>query len=232
MGKKWRQLKTLFSRAQKSLQMVSVALKLKDLFLGRKAMTNLESILQSRNITLPTNVHLVKAMVFPVVVYGCVYVSESPSFVSDSLWPHGLYRSWNSPGQNTWVGNLSPLQGIFQTQGSNPGLWHCRQILYQLNHRGSPRILEWVAYPFSSESFQPRNQTGVSCLAGGFFTNWIMREAQNTSYGRLLYRLAIHICFNWFHSFQLQSMTFQLLLKFKIWRDRGDILLQPWTLSR
>ena len=41
------------------------------LFLGRKAMTNLESILKSRDITLPTNVHLVKAMVFPVVMYGC-----------------------------------------------------------------------------------------------------------------------------------------------------------------
>ena len=157
MGKKWRQLKTLFSRAQKSLQTVSVALKLKDLFLGRKAMTNLESILQSRNITLPTNVHLVKAMVFPVVVYGCVYVIESPSFVSDSLRPHGLYRSWNSPGQNTGVGSLSLFQGIFPSQGLSPGLMHCRWILYQLSHRGSPRILEWVACPFSRGSSQPGN---------------------------------------------------------------------------
>ena len=62
----------------------------------------------------------------------------------------------NCPGQNTGVGNLSLLQGIFQTQGSNPGLPHCRQILYQLNHKGSPRILEWVAYPFSRGSSQPR----------------------------------------------------------------------------
>ena len=46
------------------------------------------------------------------------------------------------------------------TQGSNPGLPHCRQILYQLSHQGSPRILEWVAYPFSRGSFQPRNLTG------------------------------------------------------------------------
>ena len=44
-------------------------------------------------------------------------------------------------------------------------------ILYQLSHKGSPRILEWVAHPFSSGSSQPRNQTGVSCIAGGFFTN-------------------------------------------------------------
>ena len=44
-----------------------------------------------------------------------------------------------------------------QTQGLNPGLWHCRWILYQLSHKGSPRILDCVAYPFSSRSFQPRN---------------------------------------------------------------------------
>ena len=52
-------------------------------------------------------------------------------------------------GQNTGVGSLSLLQGIFPTQGSNPCLLHCGQILYQLSHKGSPRILEWVAYPFS-----------------------------------------------------------------------------------
>ena len=55
---------------------------------------------------------------------------------------------------------------------SNPGLLHCRRILYQLSHRGSPRILELVAYAFSSGSSWPRNQTGVSHIAGGFFTNW------------------------------------------------------------
>ena len=80
--------------------------------------------------------------------------------------------------QNTRVGSLSLLQGTFPTQGSNPGLPHCRWILYQLSHRGSPRILEWVAYPFSSGSSQPRNQTGVSCIAERFFTSWATREAQ------------------------------------------------------
>ena len=103
--------------------------------------------------------------------------SESHSVLSDSLWPHGLESSWNSPGQNTRVGSLSPLQGIFPIQGSNPGLSQCRQILYQLSHKGSPRILEWVAYPFSSGSSWPRNQTGVSWTAGRFFTNWAIREA-------------------------------------------------------
>ena len=94
-----------------------------------------------------------------------------------TLRPRGLYSPWNSPGQNTGVGSLSLLQGIFPTQGSNPGLPHCRQFLYQLSHKGSPRILEWVAYPFSRGSSWPRNQTRVSCIAGGFFNNWPMREA-------------------------------------------------------
>ena len=57
---------------------------------------------------------------------------------------------WNFPGQNTGGGSLSFLQGIFPTQGSNPCLPNCRRILYQLSHKGSPRILEWIAHPFSS----------------------------------------------------------------------------------
>ena len=102
--------------------------------------------------------------------------SENSSVVSDSLQP--LYSPRNSPGQNTGVGSCSLLQGIFPTQGSNPGLPHCRQILYQLSHQGSPRILQWVAYPFSSGPSWPWNWTRVSCIAGRFFTNWATREAQ------------------------------------------------------
>ena len=94
-----------------------------------------------------------------------------------TLQPHGLYSPWNSPGQSTEVGSLSLLQGIIPSQGLNPGLPRCRWILYQLSHRGSPRILEWVSCPFSSESSRPRNQTGASCLAGGFFTNRAVGEA-------------------------------------------------------
>ena len=101
---------------------------------------------------------------------------ESRSVVSDYLRPHGLYSPWHSPGQNTAVGSLSLLPGIFPTQGLNPGLPHCRQILLQLSHKRSPRTLEWVAYPFSSGSSWPRNQTEVSRVAGGFFTNWAIRE--------------------------------------------------------
>ena len=97
--------------------------------------------------------------------------------MSNSLQPHGLYSSWNSLDQNTGLGSLSLLQRIFPTQGLNPGLLHCRWILYQLSHKGRPRILGWVAYPFSSESSPPRNQTGVSCIAGRVFTNSAIREA-------------------------------------------------------
>ena len=67
----------------------------------------------------------------------CEWVSESLLVVSDSLWPHGLYSPWNSPGQNTGIGSLFLLQGIFRTQGSNPGLPHRRQTLYCLSHLGS-----------------------------------------------------------------------------------------------
>ena len=113
------------------------------LLLGRKVMTNLDSIFKSRDITLPTKVHLVKAMVFPMVMYGCESwtvkkavrwgkVRWSRSVVSDSLWPHGLQptrllRPWDSPGKNTGVGCHFLLQGIFSTQGLNLGLLHWRQ---------------------------------------------------------------------------------------------------------
>ena len=72
MGKQWKQCQTLFFGAPKSLQDDDYSHEVKRLLLlGKKAMTNLDSILKSRDITLPTKVHLVKAMVFPVVIYGC-----------------------------------------------------------------------------------------------------------------------------------------------------------------
>ena len=64
----------------------------------------------------------------------------------------GLHSPWNSPGQNTGVGSLSLLQGIFLTQGSNPGLLNCKRILYQLSHQGSPRTLDWVRWPGGSQN--------------------------------------------------------------------------------
>ena len=88
--------------------------------------------------------------------------SESRSVVSDSVTP------WTIESMEFWritgVGSLSLLQGIFPTQGSNPGLSHCRWILYQLSHNESPRILEWVTYPFSSRSSQLRIRTESPAL--------------------------------------------------------------------
>ena len=74
-----------------------------------------------------------------------------------------------------WV--AIPFTEIFPTQRLNPGLLHCRWILYHLSNQESPKILEWIAYPFSRRSFLPRNQTRVCCIAGGFFTSWATREA-------------------------------------------------------
>ena len=91
--------------------------------------------------------------------------------------PTLCHSPWNSLGQKSGVGNLSLLQLVFSTQGSNPGLSHCRRTLYQLSHKRRPRTLKWVAYPFSRGSSWPRNWIGVSCTAGGFLTNWAIREA-------------------------------------------------------
>ena len=93
--------------------------------------------------------------------YYCLSLGwKSKKLSPNSLWPHGLYSPWNAPGQNTGVGSLSLLQRIFLIWGSNPGLRHCRWILHQLSHKGSPRTLEWVAHPFSGGSSWPRNQSG------------------------------------------------------------------------
>ena len=88
-----------------------------------------------------------------------------------SLGSQGIHSPWNSLGQNIGVGGLSLFQMIFPTQGSNTGLLHCSRILYQLSHQRSPRIGEWVAYPFYSRSSW--NRIGVSHIAGGFFTSWV-----------------------------------------------------------
>ena len=103
---------------------------------------------------------------------------ESECCSMDSWRPCGLRSPWKSPGQNTRVGSLSLLHGVFPTQGLDPGFPHCRWILYQLSHQWCPRILEWVAHPFSRGSSWPRNWIGVSRIADSFFTNWAIREAQ------------------------------------------------------
>ena len=96
--------------------------------------------------------------------------SESPSIMSDSLRPLGLYSPWNSLGQSTEVGSLSLLQVVLPTQGSNPCLLHCRWILYQLSHKGSPNESESVSV--LSDSLQPH----------GLYSPW-NSLGQNTGVG-------------------------------------------------
>ena len=118
--------------------------------------------------------------------------SESHSVVSDSLWPHGLHSPENSSGQNTGVGSHSLLHGIFPTQGSKPGLPNCRWTLYQLSHKGNPRILAREAIPFASRSSQLKNRTRVSCTAGEFFTT----EPLGMPLHRLVPNTAVVECLN------------------------------------
>ena len=95
--------------------------------------------------------------------------------------PLGPSVHGDSLGKNTGVGCHVFLQGIFPTQGPNPGLPHCGWILYCLSRQGSPRILEWVAYLFSRGTSQLRNGTGVSCIAGKFFTSWATQPLGNVN---------------------------------------------------
>ena len=115
----------------------------------------------------PSFIHMyMKMKVKMLVAQSCLILCD-PMDCS----PPGSSVHVDFPGKNTGVGCHAFLQGIFPIQGSDPGFPHSRQILYCLSHHGSPRILEWVAYPFSRGTSQPRNQTGVSCIAGRFFSS-------------------------------------------------------------
>ena len=102
----------------------------------------------------------------------CVCVTQSCLTLCNPMdcSPAGSSVHGDSSGKNTGAGCYVLLQGIFPTQRSNPGFPHYRWILYLLSHQGSPRILEWVAFPFSRASSQPGDRTRVSCIAGRFFT--------------------------------------------------------------
>ena len=114
-----------------------------------------------------------------------VWVSESCSVVSDSLQPYGLINPRNSPGWNSGVGSLSLLQGIFPIYGSNPGLLHCRQILYQLSHKGSPGSGVTIAMRFREVkkekgkqlSFIKHRKCGV--LSQTFYTFYFDHHEKN-----------------------------------------------------
>ena len=99
--------------------------------------------------------------------------------------PPGSSVHGDSPGKNTGVDCHAFLQGIFPTQGYNPGLLHCKGVLYCLSHQGNLRIPEWVPDPFSRGSSWPRSQTRFSCTAGGFSARWATREALKLVYLQL-----------------------------------------------
>ena len=108
--------------------------------------------------------------------------------VSDSLWPHRLYSSWNSPGLHTGESSLSLLQKIFPTQGLNPGHPHCRQILYQLNHKGNPRILSLLWRIFLTQELnrgllhcwwiwgKPRCLIGLTHITENSIEKWLTQR--------------------------------------------------------
>ena len=111
----------------------------------------------------------------PACVYGVTQWCPTLCDLMDCSPPgssaHGI------PRQEYWSGLPCPPPRDLPNQGLNPSLWHCGRILYHLSPHGSPRILEWVAYPFSRRSFQPRIPTGVSCIAGRFFTSWAIGKS-------------------------------------------------------
>ena len=101
--------------------------------------------------------------------------SEGGSLMSDSLRPHGLYSLWNSPGQNTGVGSLSLLQGIFPIQGSNPGLQPRSPALWAdslpAEPQGKTKNTGLGSLPLLQHIFPTQESNGVSCIVGGYFTN-------------------------------------------------------------
>ena len=123
-----------------------------------------------------------------VVMVSCV--SESRSVLSNSLQPQNLAEC-SLPGSSVhgilqagileWVTFPSP--GDLPNPGIEPRSPALQADSLPAEPKGSPRILEWVACPFSKGSSRPRNQTGVSCIAGGFFfTSWAIREEHVLSY--------------------------------------------------
>ena len=107
---------------------------------------------KKQNITLLTKVHIVKAMLFPVVMYECAMLNYPLCLTVcdpiDCSSPGSSDHEYSS-GKNIGVDCHALLQGIFPIQVWNPGLLHCRLILYHLSHQGRPRILQCVVYPFS-----------------------------------------------------------------------------------
>ena len=125
---------------------------------------------KGRRLTISLSSCYIARPTHPTVL--CLVAQSCPTLCNPmDCNPSGSSVHGDSPGSNTGVTCHVLLQGTFPTQGPNPVFLHCKQILYCLSQQGSPRILEWVAYPFCRGSSQPRNPTGVSCIAVRLFTS-------------------------------------------------------------
>ena len=149
--------------------------------------------------------------------------SESRSVVSDSLWPYGLYGPWNSPGWNAGVDSHYLLQGIFPTQRSNPGLLHCKQVLYQLSHKGSPRLIyNSSIFSFSFKKEVTRSNKKLLKNIWGFFTCHIVAnflEAQSAKNPPAMQETQVpSLC--WEDPLEKEMATHSCILAWKI-PDRG-----------
>ena len=137
-----------------------------------------------------------------------------------AIFLQGIFLTqWLNPCLLHWqVGSCIGKQDLgspLDPAGSNPGLPHYRRILYQLSHQGRPRILEWVAYPVCSRSSWSRSRTGVSCIAGIFFTSWATRESP-----RSCRVLNMHLPFVW--SFHWPREVLEFVFLFYGWGNWGS----------
>ena len=141
MGKQWKQYQTLFFGGSRITADSDCSHEIKRrLLLGRKAMTNLDSILKSRDITLPTKVHLVKAMVFPSVVYGCVSwtVKKAERQRIDAFelwcWRRLLRVPWTARRSNQSIlKEISPgisLEGMMLKLNSSTLATSCKELTH------------------------------------------------------------------------------------------------------
>ena len=138
----------------------------------------------------------------------------------------------DSPGKNTGVGCHALHQGIFPTQGLNPDLPYCRQIPYHLSHQRSPRILEWVAYPFSRGTSWSRNQTGVSYIADGFFASWTEYYTLEIKYIitdiKSLHKIVQKMLINFFVKWQLRLTMLVKIYHFTMYKTYFLIYKSNW----
>ena len=117
--------------------------------------------------------HSISDVFIPAMVIRVYKTSESCSVVATPL----TIQSMEFSKPEYWSGLPCSPPGHLHDPRIEPRSPHCRLIVYWLSPHGNPRILEWVAYPFSRASSQSRNQTAVSCIAGRFFTSWATRKA-------------------------------------------------------